>query len=63
LVRVECACPSGEIAPGDELAEATSGSTGISFAAIGRAHEKHRPNASPPLRECFHPGGVRGPQL
>ena len=28
---------SGEIAPGDVIAEATSGNTGISFAAIGRA--------------------------
>ena len=27
----------GEIAPGDVIAEATSGNTGISFAAIGRA--------------------------
>lgn len=28
---------SGEILPGDEIAEATSGNTGISFAALGRA--------------------------
>jgi cysteine synthase A len=28
---------TGEIAPGDTIAEATSGNTGISFAAIGRA--------------------------
>jgi cysteine synthase A len=28
---------SGEIEPGDEIAEATSGNTGIAFAAIGRA--------------------------
>ena len=28
---------SGEIAPGDPIAEATSGNTGIAFAAIGRA--------------------------
>lgn len=28
---------SGELAPGDEIAEATSGNTGISFAAMGRA--------------------------
>ena len=28
---------TGAIAPGDPIAEATSGNTGISFAAIGRA--------------------------
>src|SRR3990167_9506163 len=28
---------TGQIAPGDPIAEATSGNTGISFAAIGRA--------------------------
>src|SRR5208283_2453939 len=28
---------SGELAPGDRIVEATSGNTGISFAALGRA--------------------------
>lgn len=28
---------TGQIQPGDPIAEATSGNTGISFAAIGRA--------------------------
>lgn len=31
------ACRSGQLHPGDTIAEATSGNTGISFAAIGRA--------------------------
>jgi cysteine synthase A len=34
---LECAYRDGHIAPGDTIAEATSGNTGISFAAIGRA--------------------------
>ena len=34
---LERAYASGQIAPGDPIAEATSGNTGISFAAIGRA--------------------------
>ena len=34
---LERAYESGDIAPGDPIAEATSGNTGISFAAIGRA--------------------------
>jgi cysteine synthase A len=37
LTILDRAYASGEIAPGDEIAEATSGNTGISFAAIGRA--------------------------
>lgn len=37
LYILERAYASGEIAPGDVIAEATSGNTGISFAAIGRA--------------------------
>jgi cysteine synthase len=37
LYILQCAYASGEIAPGDVIAEATSGNTGISFAAIGRA--------------------------
>lgn len=37
LTILERAYASGEIAPGDEIAEATSGNTGIAFAAIGRA--------------------------
>ena len=37
LYILERAYASGEIAPGFEIAEATSGNTGISFAAIGRA--------------------------
>jgi cysteine synthase len=31
------ACQSGELRPGDRIVEATSGNTGISFAALGRA--------------------------
>ncbi len=34
---LQCAYETGQIAPGDPIAEATSGNTGISFAAIGRA--------------------------
>lgn len=34
---LEAAYRNGHIAPGDTIAEATSGNTGISFAAIGRA--------------------------
>ena len=34
---LESAYRAGHIAPGDRIAEATSGNTGISFAAIGRA--------------------------
>jgi len=37
LYILQRAYESGEIAPGDVIAEATSGNTGISFAAIGRA--------------------------
>ena len=37
LYILQRAYASGEIAPGDVIAEATSGNTGISFAAIGRA--------------------------
>jgi cysteine synthase A len=37
LYILECAYEQGLIAPGDTIAEATSGNTGISFAAIGRA--------------------------
>ncbi len=37
LYILQRAYTSGEIAPGDVIAEATSGNTGISFAAIGRA--------------------------
>src|SRR6185295_10564505 len=37
LYILQRAYASGEIEPGDVIAEATSGNTGISFAAIGRA--------------------------
>ena len=37
LYILERAYATGEIGPGDVIAEATSGNTGISFAAIGRA--------------------------
>jgi len=37
LYTLAQAYSAGEIAPGDTIAEATSGNTGISFAAIGRA--------------------------
>jgi cysteine synthase len=37
LYILQRAYEAGEIAPGDVIAEATSGNTGISFAAIGRA--------------------------
>ena len=37
LTILDEAYASGEIQPGDEIAEATSGNTGIAFAAIGRA--------------------------
>src|SRR5688572_17083000 len=37
LYILQRAYQSGEIGPGDVIAEATSGNTGISFAAIGRA--------------------------
>jgi cysteine synthase A len=37
LYILQRAYASGEISPGDVIAEATSGNTGISFAAIGRA--------------------------
>jgi cysteine synthase len=37
LYILQRAYASGEIGPGDTIAEATSGNTGISFAAIGRA--------------------------
>lgn len=37
LYILQRAYASGEIRPGDTIAEATSGNTGISFAAIGRA--------------------------
>ncbi len=37
LTILEEAYASGEIAPGDTIAEATSGNTGIAFAAMGRA--------------------------
>src|ERR1044072_6096309 len=37
LYILQRAYESGEIAPGDVIAEAPSGNTGISFAAIGRA--------------------------
>ena len=37
LSMVEDAERSGKLKPGDRIAEATSGNTGISFAAIGRA--------------------------
>jgi cysteine synthase len=37
LYILECAYRSGEIEPGDTIAEATSGNTGIAFAAVGRA--------------------------
>ncbi len=37
LYILQRAYASGEIGPGDVIAEATSGNTGISFAAIGRA--------------------------
>jgi cysteine synthase A len=40
---LKCAYRAGAIRPGDPIAEATSGNTGISFAAIGRAlgHDVH----------------------
>jgi cysteine synthase A len=41
LTILERAYASGEIVPGDEIAEATSGNTGIAFAAIGRALGHH----------------------
>jgi len=34
---LKCAHAEGRIAPGDRIVEATSGNTGISFAAVGRA--------------------------
>ncbi|MBM4107618.1 MAG: PLP-dependent cysteine synthase family protein [Phycisphaerae bacterium] len=34
---LRCGYESGELMPGDEIVEATSGNTGISFAAMGRA--------------------------
>ena len=34
---MEVAYAEGRVQPGDEIAEATSGNTGISFAAVGRA--------------------------
>jgi cysteine synthase A len=37
LTILERAYAAGEIEPGDEIAEATSGNTGIAFAAMGRA--------------------------
>ena len=37
LYILQRAYATGEISPGDSIAEATSGNTGISFAAIGRA--------------------------
>jgi cysteine synthase A len=37
LFVLERAYQSGAVAPGDRIAEATSGNTGISFAALGRA--------------------------
>src|SRR5499426_217042 len=37
LYILQRAYESGEISPGDSIAEATSGNTGISFAAMGRA--------------------------
>ena len=37
LYILQRAYATGDIAPGDVIAEATSGNTGISFAAIGRA--------------------------
>src|SRR6185436_16831737 len=37
LYIIERAYREGRLAPGDRIAEATSGNTGISFAAIGRA--------------------------
>ena len=37
LFVLERAYQSGAIRPGDRIAEATSGNTGISFAALGRA--------------------------
>ena len=36
LYVLECAYHDGHIRPGDRIVEATSGNTGISFAAIGR---------------------------
>src|ERR1035438_4395160 len=33
------ACESGELQPGDRVVEATSGNTGISFAALSRSEE------------------------
>src|SRR5688500_5339096 len=37
LFVLEDAYRAGQIQPGDRIAEATSGNTGISFAALGRA--------------------------
>lgn len=37
LFILERAYQSGALSPGDRIAEATSGNTGISFAALGRA--------------------------
>ncbi|MBU2447012.1 MAG: PLP-dependent cysteine synthase family protein [Bacteroidetes bacterium] len=37
LYILDNACRKGDIKPGDKIAEATSGNTGISFSAIGRA--------------------------
>ncbi|MCA8970139.1 MAG: PLP-dependent cysteine synthase family protein [Planctomycetes bacterium] len=37
LHMIECAYEQGALRPGDTLVEATSGNTGIAFAAIGRA--------------------------
>ena len=37
LYILECAYRDGRIRPGDRIAEATSGNTGIAFSAIGRA--------------------------
>src|SRR5688572_32261302 len=42
LYILQRAYASGEIAPGDVIAEATSGNTGISFAEIGRASCRER---------------------
>ena len=41
LYILERAYADGEIEPGDEIGEATSGNTGISFAAMGRALGHH----------------------
>ncbi len=37
LHMIECGCAKGVLKPGDLIVEATSGNTGISIAAIGRA--------------------------